>query len=130
MAFSLPIGTAANELVQRSPLALVIAMILDQQVPLEKAFSAPYELAQRLGHEPDARELADYDLAALTGVFAERPALHRFPKAMAARVQQACRVLADRYDGDAARLWTGATSGADLLKRVAELPGFGKQKAQ
>jgi uncharacterized HhH-GPD family protein len=130
MAFSLPIDAAANELVQRSPLALVIAMVLDQQVPLEKAFSGPYDLAQRLGHEPDARELADFDLDALTGIFALRPALHRFPKAMAARVQQACQILVERYDGDPARLWTEAKDGAELLKRVAELPGFGKQKAQ
>jgi uncharacterized HhH-GPD family protein len=130
MAFSLPIDAAANELVQRSPLALVIAMVLDQQVPLEKAFSGPYDLAQRLGHEPDARELADFDLDALTGIFARRPALHRFPKAMAARVQQACQILVERYDGDPARLWTEAKDGAELLKRVAELPGFGKQKAQ
>src|SRR2546422_11601998 len=105
MAFSLPIGTAANELIQRSPLAVVIAMVLDQQVPLERAFSAPYDLAQRLGHEPDAGELADFDLGALTEIFAERPALHRFPKAMAARVQQACQLLVERYDGDTARLW-------------------------
>ena len=130
MAISLPIDAAANELVQRSPLALVIAMVLDQQVPLERAFSAPHDLAQRLGHEPDARELADYDLDALTAIFAQRPALHRFPKAMAARVQQACRLIVERYDGDPARLWTGAKDGPELLKRVAELPGFGKQKAQ
>jgi uncharacterized HhH-GPD family protein len=66
----------------------------------------------------------------LTAVFAQRPALHRFPKAMAARVQEACRLVVERYDGDVARVWTEASSGADLLKRIAELPGFGKQKAQ
>ena len=130
MTFSLPIAPEANELLQRSPLALVVAMILDQQIPLERAFTAPHDLVRRLGHEPDARELADYDLDALTAVFAERPALHRFPKAMAARVQEACRLLVDRYGGDPARLWTEASDGKDLLKRVAELPGFGKQKAQ
>jgi uncharacterized HhH-GPD family protein len=130
MALSLPIDAAANELVGRDPLALVIAMVLDQQIPLERAFSAPYDLVQRLGHEPDARELAGYDPEALTEIFAERPALHRFPKAMAARVQQVCQLLVDRYDGDTARLWAEARDGRELLKRVAELPGFGSQKAR
>jgi uncharacterized HhH-GPD family protein len=127
---SLPIDPAANELLQRSPLAILIGMVLDQQIPLERAFSAPHDLVRRLGHEPDARELAEYDPEALTAVFAERPALHRFPKAMAARVQQVCKLLVDRYDGDTARLWTEAKDGKELLKRVGELPGFGKQKAQ
>jgi uncharacterized HhH-GPD family protein len=130
MTLSLPIQAQANELLQRSPLALLIGMVLDQQVPLEKAFSSPYDLAQRLGHEPDAAELAGYDPEALTEVFARRPALHRFPKAMAARVQEVCQLLVDRYDGDASRVWTEAKDGKDLLKRVGELPGFGKQKAQ
>ncbi|NJC68362.1 Fe-S cluster assembly protein HesB [Planosporangium thailandense] len=127
---SLPIDPAANELLRRSPLALLLGMVLDQQIPLERAFSAPYDLVRRLGHEPDARELAGYDPEALTAIFAERPALHRFPKAMAVRAQQVCQVLVDRYDGDTARLWTEARDGKELLKRVAELPGFGKQKAQ
>ena len=86
MTLSLPIDEGANELLRRSPLALLIAMILDQQIPLERAFAAPYDLARRIGHEPDARELAGYDATALTAVFAQRPALHRFPKAMAARL--------------------------------------------
>ena len=130
MALSLPIDAAANELVQRSPLALLIAMVLDQQITLEKAFSSPYDLVKRLGHEPDARELAGYDPEELVKIFTGPPALHRFPKAMAARVQDACRLIVERYDGDVQRLWTGASSGTDLLKRIAELPGFGKQKAQ
>jgi uncharacterized HhH-GPD family protein len=130
MTLSLPIDAEANKLLQRSPLALLIAMILDQQIPLERAFAAPYDLTQRLGHEPDARELADFDLEALTAVFAERPALHRFPKAMAARVQDACRILVERYDGDPAKVWAEAPDGKSALKRIAELPGFGKQKAQ
>jgi len=130
MTFTLPIDAEANKLLLRSPLALLIGMVLDQQVPMEQAFSAPYELARRLGHEPDARELAGYDTEALIAVFAQRPALHRFPKAMAARVQDACRLLVERYDGDPERLWSQAADGKELLKRVAELPGFGKQKAQ
>jgi uncharacterized HhH-GPD family protein len=130
VALSLPIDAAANEFVQRSPLALLIAMVLDQQITLEKAFTSPYDLVRRLGHEPDAAELASYDPDELVRIFTGPPALHRFPKAMAARVQDACRLIVERYDGDVARLWTGASTGAELLKRIAELPGFGKQKAQ
>lgn len=130
MTLSLPIDAEANELLQRSSLALLIAMILDQQVPLERAFSAPYDLVKRLGHEPDAGELASYDPAALIGIFAERPALHRFPKAMAARVQDAARLIVERYDGDPAKIWTDAPDGRTALARIAELPGFGRQKSQ
>src|SRR2546430_7476719 len=130
MPLSLPIEPKANELLARDRLALLIGMVLDQQVTLEKAFSSPYDLVQRLGHEPTAKELADYDTDALIEVFAQRPALHRFPKAMAVRVQDACRLIVDRYDGDVEQLWTGVKDGQELLKRVSELPGFGKQKAQ
>ncbi|MEW2440379.1 HhH-GPD-type base excision DNA repair protein [Micromonospora marina] len=130
MTLSLPIDPQANELLARSPLALLLGMVLDQQVPMEKAFSSPYVLAQRLGHEPDAAELAGYDPEALVEVFARPPALHRFPKAMAARVQEVCRALVERYDGDPARLWFDVTDGRELLRRVGELPGFGRQKAQ
>lgn len=130
MTLSLPIGAEANELLQRDPLALVVAMVLDQQVPMERAFSAPFDLAERLGHRPDVAELAGYDAEALIEIFAQRPALHRFPKAMAARVQEVCRLIVERYDGDPARVWSGAKTGEDLLKRISALPGFGKQKAQ
>jgi uncharacterized HhH-GPD family protein len=130
MTLSLPIGDAANALLDRNPLALLIGMVLDQQIPLEKAFTSPYVLTQRLGHEPGAAELAGYDPEALIAVFATPPALHRFPKAMALRVQEVCRVIAERYDGDAAALWTGAADGPELLRRISELPGFGRQKAQ
>jgi len=130
MALSLPIDAEANELLQRSPLALVIGMVLDQQVPFEWAFSAPYELVKRVGHEPTAQELADYEPDALVTIFTGPPALHRFPKANAKRVQDVCRLLVDKYDGDVARLWTEANTGQELFKRVSELPGFGKQKSQ
>ena len=130
MMLSLPIEDAANDLVSRSPLALLTAMLLDQQVPLEKAFSSPYQLALRLGHEPTAAELAGYDPDALATVFAERPALHRFPRAMAGRVQELARVIVQRYDADAGRIWSTAGSGRDLASRLAELPGFGEYKAQ
>ncbi|NLU79910.1 Fe-S cluster assembly protein HesB [Micromonospora sp. HNM0581] len=130
MTLALPIDPEANRLLTRDPLALLIGMVLDQQVPMEKAFSSPYVLAQRLGHDLDAAELAGFDPEALVGVFAQPPALHRFPKAMAARVQEVCRVLVERYHGDAAQLWADPTDGGDLLGRLTALPGFGRQKAQ
>jgi uncharacterized HhH-GPD family protein len=130
MTFSLPIDAEANALLDRDPLAVVIGLTLDQQITMEKAFTSPWVLAQRLGHEPTAAELADFDAEALIAIFAEPPALHRFPKAMAARVQEVCRVLVDQYGGDAAALWRDAPDGAELFKRIHALPGFGKQKAQ
>ncbi|GGQ57152.1 HhH-GPD-type base excision DNA repair protein [Couchioplanes azureus] len=130
MTLSLPIDAEANKLLSTDPLALLVGMVLDQQIPLEKAFSSPYVLAQRLGHAPTAEELAAFDPDALIAIFAEPPALHRFPKAMAARVQEVCRALVDGYDGDAAHLWRDAVDGKELLRRVAALPGFGKQKSQ
>jgi uncharacterized HhH-GPD family protein len=130
MTLSLPVDAEANELLTRNPLALLIGMLLDQQVPLEKAFSSPYELVQRLGHEPTAAELAAFDPEALAAVFSQRPALHRFPKAMAARTQDLARLIMERYDGDAAAVWTSASSGKELVARLADLPGFGGAKAQ
>jgi uncharacterized HhH-GPD family protein len=130
MTLSLPISRGANELLSRSPMALLTAMLLDQQVPLEKAFGSPYELAQRLGHEPTAGELAGYDPDALAAVFSQRPTLHRFPRAMAARVQELARQIVERYDGDASLVWATAATGAELARRLAELPGFGEYKAQ
>jgi uncharacterized HhH-GPD family protein len=130
MSISLPIDQDANELLSRDPLALLIGMLLDQQVPLEKAFSGPRDLVRRLGHEPTAQELADYDPDALAAVFSERPALHRYPKAMAARTQDLARLIVDKYDGDPARVWQSAATGQELVRRIAELPGFGPAKAQ
>jgi uncharacterized HhH-GPD family protein len=130
MTFSLPIGAEANALLDRDPLAMLVGLTLDQQVTMEKAFTSPYVLVQRLGHEPTAAELADFDPDELVAIFAKPPALHRFPKAMAARVQEVCRVLVDRYGGEAAALWTDVPDGAELFKRILSLPGFGKQKAQ
>jgi uncharacterized HhH-GPD family protein len=127
---SLPVDDEANELLSRNALALLIAMLLDQQVPLERAFSAPRDLVRRLGHEPTADELAEFDPEALAAVFSERPALHRFPKAMAARTQELARLIVAEYDGDAAALWATAPSGDELLTRVSALPGFGEVKAK
>ena len=130
MTIAMPVEPEANELLSRSPLALLIGMVLDQQVPLERAFSAPLDLVRRLGHEPTAAELADFDPVALAGIFSERPALHRYPRAMAARVQDVARLIVDSYDGDPERLWTTAKTGPELLKRVSALPGFGEAKAK
>jgi uncharacterized HhH-GPD family protein len=130
MTLSLPIDPEANKLLSADPLALLIGMVLDQQIPLEKAFSSPYVLAQRLGHAYTAVELAEFEPVALVEIFAKPPALHRFPKAMAARVQEVCAMLVDRYDGDPARLWNEAATGKELVTRIAELPGFGRQKSQ
>jgi len=121
----------ADELLATDPLALLIGMLLDQQIPLERAFVAPYRLAQRLGVERlDAATLAGHDPEALVEIFATPPALHRFPGAMAARTQKLAQLIVDEYGGDAQSVWVGATSGADLVKRLGKLPGFGKQKAQ
>jgi uncharacterized HhH-GPD family protein len=130
MTLSLPVEDEANELLSRSPLALLLAMMLDQQVPLEKAFSSPYQLALRLGHEPTAAELAGFDPDALVAIFSARPALHRFPRAMAARAQELARQLVEDYDGDAAKVWTDAVTGRELVTRLSKLAGFGGYKAQ
>jgi len=120
----------ADKLLSRDPLALLIGMVLDQQVPLERAFSAPRDLKQRLGRNLDARELAAMDPDQLAAVFCQRPALHRFPAANAKRVQQLCRIVVDDYGGKAADVWTTAKTGEELLRRIKALPGFGEQKAR
>ena len=120
----------ADALLSRDPLALLIGMVLDQQIPLEWAFAAPHKLRERLGRELDAGHIADHDPGALSAVFTGPPALHRFPGSMAKRVQQLCRHVVDDYDGDAARIWSGVADGAELLKRLKALPGFRDQKAR
>ena len=130
MAICLPIEDEANELLTRDPMALLLGMMLDQQVTFEKAFSSPYQLALRLGHEPTAAELAEFDPDRLASIFSERPALHRYPKAMAARAQELAAAIRDRYDGDAGALWHTAATGGELRRRLAELPGFGDQKSK
>jgi uncharacterized HhH-GPD family protein len=130
MTLAMPIEPAANELLSRDAFALLLAMMLDQQVPFEKAFSGPYELSRRLGHEAAAREIAEFDPDALADIFAERPALHRFPRAMAGRAQELAKIVDQEYDGDASAVWTTAADGAELALRLAKLPGFGKYKAQ
>lgn len=121
----------ADALLAADPLALLVGMLLDQQVPMERAFVAPYRLAQRLGTTRlEAAEIAAYDPEELAEIFATAPALHRFPGAMAGRTQKLCQVIMDEYGGDATALWRGAATGKELVARLGGLPGFGKQKAQ
>ena len=121
---------AVDQLLSDDPLALVIAMVLDQQVPLERAFRSPYDLRERMGGRLDVAALASMDPEDLAAVFSEKPALHRFPKSMAGRVQEVCAVIVDSYGGDAAAIWTSAADGKELLANVKALPGFGEQKAR
>jgi uncharacterized HhH-GPD family protein len=121
---------AADELLVRNPLALLLGMVLDQQIPLEKAFAGPLELVRRLGRDLDAEDLAAVDPDELAAVFSRVPALHRFPGSMARRVQQLAKIVVEKYDGDAANVWATAADGRELLRRVTDLPGFGIQKAK
>jgi uncharacterized HhH-GPD family protein len=122
---------AADELLGRDPLALLIGMLLDQQFPMERAFGSPRLLADRLGvSELAAPALAASDPEELTRVFQGPPALHRYPGSMAGRTQDLCRLLVERYDGRPENLWNDAPDGATLLRRLGELPGFGAQKSK
>lgn len=121
----------ADALLDRDPLALLIGMLLDQQIPMEHAFWAPAELARRLGRDHlDAHVIADHDPEALIALFATPRALHRYPKAMAGRVQALCTALVETYDGDVTLVWRDAADGKELYSRLVALPGFGPQKAQ
>jgi uncharacterized HhH-GPD family protein len=130
MALYLSGDPEADAFLSEDPLALLIGMVLDQQVPLERAFSSPRDLRDRLGGQFDAGAIAAMDPAELAEVFSQRPALHRFPASNAGRVQQLCQIIVSDYGGDAARVWEGASSGTELLQRVRALPGFGEQKAK
>ena len=120
---------AANELLETDPLALLIGMVLDQQVKMEKAFGGPYELKRRLGHL-DVREIASMDPERLDKIVRERPALHRFPGNMARRVQAMCAVVVKDYGGDAESVWRDAKDGDALAARISKLPGFGEMKTK
>jgi uncharacterized HhH-GPD family protein len=121
----------ADKLLSSDPLALLIGMVLDQQIPLEWAFKGPLTLKQRLGvAKLDAAEISAMDPDALTKAFAGPPAIHRFPAANARRVQELCRIVVEQYGGKADRVWKSAKSGDDLLRNVKALPGFGEQKAR
>ena len=121
----------ADELLGRSPLALLTGMLLDQQIPMERAFSGPYVIARRMGADDlDAHEIAACDPERFAALLAEKPAVHRYPGSMAKRIQQLCQYLVEHYDGDAGAVWRDVESGAELFKRLNALPGYGKQKAQ
>ena len=117
----------ADALLAYDPLALLIGFVLDQQVPVQTAFSGPYKLKQRIG-TLDAAAIASMDPARLEEAFRARPAIHRFPGSMARRVQELCAVVVDEYGGSAERVWTEAEHAADLRRRIGALPGFGKMK--
>ena len=122
---------AADELLGRDPLALLLGMLFDQQFPMERAFSGPRLLADRMGVDTlSAADLADADPEQVTAWFQGPPAVHRYPGSMAARTQAVCRLLVERYDGRAEGLWADVPDGATLRKRIGELPGFGAQKAK
>ncbi len=120
----------ADKLLATNPLALLIGMVLDQQVPLEWAFLGPHTLSQRLGAPLEVAKLAAMAQDSLVTVFCDRPALHRYPAAMARRVHEMCNLILDDYDADPASIWTTATDGKELYKRVKALPGFGEMKAK
>ncbi len=121
---------AADELLEENPLALLIAMLLDQQIPMEVAFAGPKKIADRIGGI-DAHQIADYDPDKFVALCSERPAIHRFPGSMAKRVQVLAQEIVDEYDGHAENIWkAGDPDGAELLKRLKALPGFGEQKAK
>jgi len=120
----------ADELLESNPFALLVGMMLDQQIPMEVAFAGPQKLAERMGGV-DAREIAEYDPDAFVELFSEKPAVHRFPGSMAKRLQTLAQAIVDEYDGDVVALWTaGDPDGGEVLRRLKALPGFGEQKAK
>lgn len=129
MAIKITGDVEADEVLDADPFALLVGMMLDQQYPMEHAFRGPAKVLDRFGTLEPAR-IAAADPEEFAALCATPPAIHRFPGSMAARLQELARIVEDEHGGDAARIWTEATSGKDLLKRVMALPGFGKQKAQ
>ena len=130
MALHITDDAAADELLTDNPLALLVGMLLDQQIAMETAFAGPLKIQQRIG-SLDASALASYNPDAFVEAFRETPAVHRYPGSMAARVQSLCTEIVDKWGGDAAAIWTdGDPTGAEALKRLKALPGFGDQKAR
>lgn len=120
----------ANRLLASDDLAVLIGMLLDQQFPMERAFYGPQLLKERLGEELDSDRIANADLGKLEEIFKGPPAIHRYPSSMAKRTQDLCRVIVEEYDGNASNIWATADDGADLLKRLKALPGFGVGKSR
>ncbi len=130
MTLSLTQDPEADLLLAESPFALLLGMLLDQQIPMEVAFAGPRKIADRLGGI-DPQEIAECDPVRFAALCSETPAVHRFPGSMAKRIQDLAREIVDRYGGDAAGLWTqGDPDGAEVLRRLKALPGFGEQKAK
>jgi uncharacterized HhH-GPD family protein len=130
MALWLTKETEANVLLDREPLALLVGMLLDQQIPMEVAFAGPKKIADRIGTF-DARTIAEYDPEKFATICTTPPAIHRFGGAMAKRVQALCQYLVERYDGRAEEVWTrGNPDGPEILRRLKDLPGYGEQKAK
>lgn len=129
MGFQIAMEPAADRVLDEHPFALLAGMMLDQQFAMEHAFRGPAKVLERFGSlDPEA--IAGADPEAFVALCTQPPAVHRYPKSMAARLQALAAAVVEQYDGDTTRLWTEATSGRDLLKRVQALPGFGRQKAQ
>lgn len=120
---------AADALLEGNPFALLVGMLLDQQIPMEVAFGGPKKIADRIGSF-DAHVIADHDPEAFAALCAQTPAVHRFPGSMAKRVQALAQVIVDEYGGDATTLWSDGADGAEVLRRLKALPGFGEQKAK
>ena len=129
MGFGIANDAAADKVLDEQPFAPLVGMLLDQQYGMEHAFRGPWKVLTRFGNL-DPSEIAAADPEEFTALCSTPPAIHRYPAAMAARLQELARIIRDDYDGDTTRLWTEATSGKDLLNRLQALPGFGKQKSQ
>ncbi len=119
----------ADQVLDENPFALLTGMLLDQQFPMERAFAGPAKILDRFG-SIDAAQVAAADPEQFASLCSEPPAVHRFPGSMAERVQSVARIVVEEHDGHAERIWTEAADAKDLLKRITNLPGFGKQKAQ
>jgi uncharacterized HhH-GPD family protein len=129
MGYRIAQDPEADKVLDESPFALLMGMMLDQQFPMERAFAGPAKVLERFG-SLDPAAVAEADPEEFAALCAVPPAVHRFPGSMAARIQTLARIVVEEYDGQADRLWTEAPSGAELLRRLQALPGFGKQKAQ
>jgi uncharacterized HhH-GPD family protein len=129
MAIHITGDPAADQVLDESPFALLAGMMLDQQYPMEHAFRGPAKVVDRFG-SIDPAAIASADPEEFAAMAATTPAIHRFPGSMAAKLQELARIVTEEYDGDAARIWTEAADGKDLLRRMKALPGFGTQKAQ
>ena len=129
MGFHITGEPASDAVLDDSPFALLVGMMLDQQYPMEHAFRGPAKVLERFGSLEPA-EIASADPEHFAGLCSTPPAIHRFPGSMAARLQELARIVVEEYDGDASQIWSGAADGKDLLRRMQALPGFGRQKAQ